>query len=178
MPLVAIVGFALVGCLPAASAQTPSSNSLTVDRLGLRMSYPDGWSVASQQVMNIVTLVNADGTAQVSIYGEPRTSPGDAVTALADVASESATPATRLTIGGWPALERRELVRRSQPSKGRPPTEPMMLKLTTAVAAGTRLVRVDAALPSNADRALIDQVEAMGRSLVFTSTPSGPAQPR
>ena len=165
------------GCRASANAAREGAGSLWVDRLGLHLSYPQNWSVTPSGVTNAVTLTDANRTAVVSIYGEPRTSEADALRALAGVASESAAPVTRLTIDGWPALERRELVRRTQPSKGRLSPDSMVLKVTTAVAAGTRLIRLDAVLPADADQALVDQVVAMGRSLSFSSRPS-PAPPR
>src|SRR5262249_15830418 len=45
----------------------------------------------------------------------------------------------------------------------------MRLSVITAVAAGNLLIRIEAALPSDADPQLIDGVEAIGRSAVFTT---------
>src|SRR5439155_21992887 len=88
------------------------------------------------------------------------------------------SPSTFLNIGGWPALQRRYVAPKPQPGEEEAPlagkTE-MELNITTAVAAGDLLVRLDGRLLPDAPAKIADEIEAIGRSLVFPST-GNPAQ--
>jgi hypothetical protein len=97
------------------------------------------------------------------------------VSQLADYANESTQSARFLTIGGWPALQRVQLVKRSQPGNAPPFPDANMVQITTAVAADDLLVRLEGDLPSNADQQLKDLVLAIGQSLAFRSV-GNPAQ--
>jgi len=140
--------------------------------------YPDGWSVAPKRSENLDELINVpadqqdteEATARVQIGTQIRTDHAEAIRELQDIAAEVSSPATFLAIGGWPALQRRHLDQRQQPSKGPQFADEMVLRITIAVAVGNRLVRLESSLPSDADQALIDQVEAIGQSLAFTTT--------
>jgi hypothetical protein len=94
----------------------------------------------------------------------------EAVSELAEYAQESRIPPTFLAIGGWPALQRVQLVERPHHNNEPLPPDPMMVQITTAVAAGNLLVRLEGKLPSDADQKLKDVVLAIGQSLLFRST--------
>jgi len=154
------------------------TQTLYIDAEGITVSYPEGWSVAPKRFTNTHELINVpadqqdtvEATARIKIRIQTRTDHAEAVHELQEIATEVDSPSTFLAIGGWPALQRRHLERRQQPSQGLRFTDEMVLRITTAVVAGNLLIRFDGTLPSDADQELIDQVEAIGRSLVFTTT--------
>jgi hypothetical protein len=167
------------------SAQALLPHRLRIDsEKEISVSYPEGWSVA-QPAENSWVILNvpadqqdtATPTVRVLIGYLERTDHADAVSQLAEYANESHTPSTFLAIGGWPGLQRVQLVTRPQPSQGRRFPDPKMVEITTAVAAGNLLVRLEARLPSDADQQLQDLVLAIGRSLMFGSV-GDPAQVR
>jgi hypothetical protein len=94
---------------------------------------------------------------------------------LAEYAKESSQPSTFLAIGGWPALQRVQLVKRPQPGNAPMFPDRNMVQITTAVAAGNLLIRLEGDLPSDADQQLKDLVLAIGQSLMFQSI-GNPAQ--
>ena len=167
-------------------------------RDGVVVRYPTGWSIS--QTPDTVRIVNlpqdrlaaADpqtlaNATQVSIHIERVRNHAEALRLLQGIRGESTAPTTFLTIGGWPALQRRAVEARPQPGneieddaleqeRGGPAqqkqmlTPANMLMLTTAVAAGDLLVRADgSALPDvrGAEDAI---VQAIGRSLTFRTT--------
>src|SRR5206468_12529272 len=92
---------------------------------GISISYPDRWSVAQPTGNSWVILnVPADQqdtvtpTVRILIGYLERIDHADAVSQLAEYANESLTPSTFLAIGGWPGLQRVQLVTRPQPSQG------------------------------------------------------------
>ena len=168
-------------------------------RDGVVARYPNGWAVIQApdtvRVVNLPqdrftaadpqTLANA---TQVSIHVERVQNHAEALRLLQGIRGESTAPTTFLTIGGWPALQRRVVQARPQPGneiedddeveqdRGGPAQQKQMLTpanmliLTTAVAAGDLLVRADgSALPDarGADEAI---VMAIGASLTFRAT--------
>jgi len=175
----AIASMALV-CLPIMGAAQPLlSHTLHIAtaQQGISVGYPDGWSVA-QPTSNTWVLLNVPADQQETVtptvrvqigYGE-RPDHADAVSQLTEFANESGRPSTFLAIGGWPALQRVQLVPRPQPSHSPVSPDSLMVQITTAVAAGNLLVRLESHLPSDADEALKALVLAIGQSLKFTST--------
>ena len=116
-----------------------------------------------------------EATVRIKITVVTRTDYADAARQLREIASENTSRATSMRIGGWPAIQRRHLGLRQQPDDGRKFADKMVLTITTAVAAGNLLVRLEASLPSAATRALISQVEAIERSVAF-ATQGNPAR--
>jgi hypothetical protein len=171
-----MVGLLALATAPSLGDAAPAlDKTLTIQSLGLSVRYPDGWSEGTQILTNVWQLVNVPADQQgivspsawINIGGTPRVDHADAVAQLKDISRESAAPSTFLSVGGWPALQRRSLEARPQPSKGSAFADERVLRITTAVAAGSLLVRVEAELPSNADPLLIEQAEAIGQSLTF-----------
>ena len=164
-------------------AQATLPNTLRInDEKGISVSYPDGWSTVqpTQKTWAIVNvpadrLETVAPSVRVLIGYLERIDHADAVSQLAEYANESGTPSTFLAIGGWPGLQRVQLITRPQPSQSPPHPDRQMVQITTAVAAGNLLFRLEAGLPSNADQELKDLVLAIGQSLVFGSA-GDPAQ--
>lgn len=174
---------ALVFFPSVCAAQALKPHTLRIDaEKSITVSYPDLWSVA-QPTMNTWVILDVPADQQETVtptvrvvvgYGE-RIDHADAVSQLAEFAKESGIPSTFLAIGGWPALQRVQLVKRPQPGEGPQFPDRMMVHITTAVAAGNLLVRLEANLPSDADEQLKNLVLSIGQSLAFTST-GDPAQ--
>jgi hypothetical protein len=107
-----------------------------------------------------------DWTPRVTVFTERRRTHAEAVERLREIAFEAAATATVTEIGGWPAIERREL--KSLPRRGRTveeiPTSGMALVTTTAIAAGVDVIRVEGYFPPGAADLLIEDAVALGRS--------------
>jgi hypothetical protein len=186
LALAAILPFGTVKTLIGQSQpQQPTASltqSLSVATTGVTVRFPDGWSIG-QPTLNSWVILNvpanqqdtAKPTVRVAISYLERTDHADAVNQLAEYAHESHTPSTFLAIGGWPALQRVQLVKRPQPGEGEKFPDPDMVQITTAVAADNLLIRLEGDLPSNADEQLKNLVLAIGQGLTFAST-GNPAQ--
>src|SRR5215467_519229 len=175
-----LFGLASIGW---AQAVLPNSASI-YDKKGISISYPDGWSLGQPALDSWVILnVPPDQqdtrtpTVQVSIGYLERSSHADAVSQLAEYANESSVSSTFLAIGGWPALQRVQLVKRRLPGEQEQELvrDLDMVQITTAVAADNLLIRLEGDLPSYSDQQLQNLVLAIGQSLVFAST-GDPAQ--
>ena len=139
-------------------------------------------------------------TAQILVSVERMRDHAEALRRLENIRSESSAPTTFLRIGGWPALQRRSIEPREQPgmedpdleepdrddpSAGREQPErpreaqkealyPLtVLKLTTVVAAGNLVIRLDGRLPPNAPANL----EATTRAIEQSRDLSDPGRP-
>jgi hypothetical protein len=110
-------------------------------------------------------------TVRITIGYLERPDHRDAVNQLADYARESSVAPTFLAVGGWPALQRVQLVKRRLPGEQEQQLfrDLNMVQITTAVAANNLLVRLEADLPSSASQSLQDLVLAIGQSLTFSS---------
>ena len=164
----------LIGQGQPAQASKMLTKTLNVGAKGITVRYPEGWStgqptLSSWVILNVPAAQQniAKPTVRVLIGYLERPDHADAVKQLAEYANESSQPSTFLAIGGWPALQRVQLVKRPQPGNAPLFPDRNMVQITTAVAAGNLLIRLEAQLPSNADQQLKDLVLAIGRSLTF-----------
>ncbi len=166
----------LIGQNQPAQLSAVLTQSVVIPAKGVAVRYPAGWSMG-QPTQNSWVILNvpvgqkdtAKPTVQVAISYLVRPDHADAVNQLAEYAHESHNPSTFLNIGGWPALQRVQLVDRPQPGEERFP-DPKMVQVTTAIAADNVLVRLEGDLPSNADQSLKDLVLAIGQSFTFISS--------
>jgi hypothetical protein len=128
--------------------------------------------------------------ARVMITIEQRLSHEEAVRRLREIGSSYNTPATFLEIGGWPALEQSRVEQRplkgasplmQQPGAGGQsqalPPERLTLHKTTAIAAGTLLIRLEASMPPNGSEKEQRDAEAIGRSVKLSGGPGVAAAP-
>jgi hypothetical protein len=168
------------------------TRSFEIPARDVRGRHPDGWSVAREA--SGYTLLNVPlekqgtlgaaalaRTAQITVDIEDRRDHAEAVRRLKEIAAEVDSPVSFLNIGGWPALQRRFLAPKPMPSQGGATPLPgrgveMQLNITTAVAAGDLLVRLDGRLLPDAPPEIADQIEAIGRSLVFPTRTGNPGQ--
>ena len=166
----------LIAQVQPVQASKALTKTVSIGTKGITLRYPGNWSVG-QPTLNSWVILNVPAghqeavkpTVRVVIGYLDRTDHADAVSQLAEYAKESSQPSTFLAIGGWPALQRVQLVKRPQPGNAPLLPDRNMVQITTAVAADNLLVRLEGDLPSNADQQLEDLVLAIGQSLVFQS---------
>jgi hypothetical protein len=179
MPLRAIIvlGFGLLlagaGLRPAHPTEQ-LTQSLAMDQLRVALRYPEGWSATLQDerawLVNVplaqATGAALAGLAQLFVTVEHRTDHADAVRRLRDIASEFYGPVEYLTIGGWPAMQRRVVTRREQPgAEGADAQEQQIVRITTAIAAGDLLIRAEGRMPPDAGEQVEQQVRAIESSI-------------
>jgi hypothetical protein len=171
-----LLGFAVLSIGSPARAQAPPPQALVLEAKGVTVPYPADWSVLPQRYSNVYELVNVpadeqtttEATARIKIAFETRLDHAEAVGRLQDIGKGMLAPAAAfLEIGGWPALQFTRVVQRPQPSQGPPFEDEQMLRVSTAVAAESQIVRLESSLPSDADAVLIDEVTQIGRGLIF-----------
>ena len=160
---------------------------IEAEHLSFTVRYPNGWSapppVDTYQLLNVpaeqqatLDVATLNKTARIIITMEHRIDHAEAVRRLREIAAEVDSPSTFLKIGGWPALQRRYLAAKPQPLPGPGQGAPlgrsteMELNITTAVAAGDFLVRLDGRLLPDAPPKIAEEIKAIGQSLVFPST--------
>jgi hypothetical protein len=156
------------------SARSSFANSVRVG--DFYVGYPDGWSAGTDA--NITRLINVapdksatldavtlDRTAQIQITIEQRTDHADAVNRLSEIAKETSDPVRSLTIGGWPAIQRRHVGLREQPGISSPLPTRTLLTITTAIAAGNQLALLEGRMPADAPSTIADTVAAIETSV-------------
>ena len=174
----------MLGSVLVCWAQRPAPLSQTqeLEREGFSLQFPAGWSYAQDAgVKRLIALPasraeaalsaeQADRIPLVFVTTENRSSHAEAVQRLREIASESTATVTFLVIGGWPALQRREIADREQPGEKLPyKLSPKVLKLTTAIAAGNLVVRLDGRMPPDAGRGREQDVRSIGSGVLFRS---------
>jgi uncharacterized repeat protein (TIGR01451 family) len=167
-----------------------SAGTLTVAG-GITLTYPDDWSIAPPPYANVQELINvpagaqatlsaadAKASAHILVSTELRLSHAEAVSRLKELVSDSTAAPTFLAICGWPALQRRSMVTQPGPGESddaRSDEQEVLLRLVTAVAVDSLIVRIEGSLVPNSPTAVADQVEAIARGMVC-STQGDPAQ--
>jgi alpha-tubulin suppressor-like RCC1 family protein len=147
-----------------------------MDQVGLTLRHPEGWYATRQD--ESAWLVNAppaqatgpalNGLAQVFVTVEHRTNHADAVHRLREIAAEFDVPVTYLTIGGWPAMQRRVVTPKEEPgAEGAQARQQEILRITTAIAAGDLLIRAEARMPPDIGEPTEDQVRAIEAGMVI-----------
>jgi Abnormal spindle-like microcephaly-assoc'd, ASPM-SPD-2-Hydin len=170
---------------PAAKQAAALVNALEGPSESYVLRYPNDWSPGPASFTNAKRLIArptgyrpaSPGTepAWMLIATEAPKNYAEGLRRLRDIASEVPGTANFLKIGGWPALERRVLKPLEQPSGQDEGDEPekMSLRITTAVAAGDLIVRVETwVVPPDSE--LAEKAEAIGRSLTFPRITEAP----
>ncbi|HYE16360.1 MAG TPA: hypothetical protein VD968_18120, partial [Pyrinomonadaceae bacterium] len=175
---------------PAPAGQRPRHVRKPLDKThairgkGVSLRYSENWSVAPRRFANMDELIDVPPghlhskplTSKIKITTEQRRSHEEALRRLEEVRTGLGAPASSyLTVGGWPAFQYRRVEERPSPGDKEELRRPQfkddkMLRITTVVAAAELLVRLEAALPSDADPELIEETEAISRSLTFSSS--------
>ncbi len=178
----ALVASLAAGSVLAAPPQIRGRLKIAAD---VAVSLPEGWSVAPRFAQNTTDLVavpaerqnevkvpqrGPDGkigpwTARLTVSRETRASHQEAVDRLKEIANEVAAPATFLTIGGWPALERQYTA--DLPHRGweeaEDPDLGKAIYTTTAIAMDDVVVRFEGVLPPQSEPAAVEQSMGIGR---------------
>ncbi|HQR35773.1 MAG TPA: choice-of-anchor D domain-containing protein [Blastocatellia bacterium] len=154
----------------------PLTEKLTMETEGLTLRYPADWTVAPHRLGGLTELISVsvgkqkEATqliAKIKITTENRLDHADAVQRLQDIRQGHGAKVSDFTmIGGWPAVQFSRREERPQPDRGPKFADPMMVRVTTAIAVGKLLLRIEGSLPSDANQELISQVEAISRSLI------------
>jgi hypothetical protein len=196
----ALVGLGVSGQNALRGAEAPRPRAVQVVP-GVAVMVPATWQMLSQtrNAMHLVVPAAAKDRkydAHVQVTTEVRRSHAEAVRRLAEIAAEEPTPAAMVEIAGWPAVERRRVApvpvpgafeaaeesRQTTPrGRAREPQKPAetgeSVRLTTAIAAGDKLIRFETTLSPKADPKVADLAAALSRQIVVAEVPE-PAQTR
>ena len=137
--------------------------------------YPAAWKPIERGYRNATELVMEKGQGRVLVTSEERIDTADARRRLEEIAAEYPAAAARyLTIGGWPAVQRRYAVALER--RGAPEEEPeefeapgestISQRLTTAIAVGKRIVRMETTIAPKADIKLLARAEQACQAIV------------
>lgn len=152
---------------------------------GFSVRYPKGWTAdyyANLPELRYAPPEQAEAGrsgwgGRVRICVDRRTDHADAIERLKDIMIDNRDPVSlsSLEIGGWPAIERRQIAGVAEPSLPRSNDDRNQLRLTTAIAAAKRVIRLETHLPPGAfdetAEKLATTVEAVGRSVrVWSAT--------
>ena len=170
---------------PSEAGQEPKPLTRKVDipRKGITIQYPDDWSVGPKRFENLTEIIdlpankqNQPITTKIKITTEERKDHAEALRRLEEIRTGIGAPTSSfLTIGGWPAIQFGRIEERPTPGKNFPRPQfkdKKMYRITTVIAAGDLIVRMEAALPSDASPGLIKQVQAITRSAFFSTRAS------
>ena len=180
----ALAGTLLINApLPGAQTQPTSASGTSAQVFalqddGVSIEYPPGWS--PNRYANVNELLNVppdklatlradrENVASIDVSVIRNKSHAEAVRRLRGIAAESNATSNYLTVGGWPALQRREVVPKPRPgpSPGRSADATITI-VTIAVAADNLLVRFSGYAPQDASGQLADQIENIGRTMRF-----------
>lgn len=180
--------------MPPACAQQPPRTperppGPTVEVLdGVKLTLLDGWHPSAREYRNAVELVTPNPEtsrgvpeARILVTHERRRSHEEALLRLRQILQEipvqTRLEVRYLEIGGWPAVQRRYqapiALRGQKEEEMEPPPSALearvSLRVTTAIAAGELLLRLDGELAPDADPRLADQIEAISASATFPS---------
>ena len=166
---------------PVRAANPPWTNSIAIGNFSV--SYPDGWSTIQSGRVTVIIGVPADQqatlggqfvfTPQVSISTEQRLDNADALAQLDDIVAGAGPTLTKLTVGGWPAVQWRNTVPWPH-ARGQAPAPGSALTINTLIAAGSQLIRLYGSLPSDAPSDIADTIAAIETSVTFSPKSSGP----
>ncbi|HUK35978.1 MAG TPA: hypothetical protein VLV86_18805, partial [Vicinamibacterales bacterium] len=103
--------------------------------------------------------------AGMTITAEERHSHDDALSRLANIASEQPAQPALIVISGWPAMERSYRAPMPEPGERDGSDSPITLFASTAVAAGSTVLRFETMLAPDADPKLAEHAMAIARTL-------------
>lgn len=146
----------------------------------ISISYPMAWSLARIQYRNARELVTPpEKQDEVVVYArmlittETQSDHKSAVRRLGEIAAEFNVPTNFLGIGGWPALERSLIAPILHPGDSQQdnPGDKLVAPLiTTAIAMGNLVFRLETAFAPETSNDLIEQAIAIGRSATFRAS--------
>src|SRR5262245_24637512 len=159
---------------PAVKKQDPAARqfnqTLRIQSKGLTIRYPETWSAESRladsnELYNLPPDASkGGGAARIKIFTEQRRDHQEALRRLKEIRAEYDSPVNFLDIGGWPAMQRRQITDMYVPRRE---SAVKVLRITTAIAADTLLVRIEGTVPVERTNELAEQVESIGRGASF-----------
>ena len=182
LALVVLVSVSALFVSPVRAANPPLSNSVAINNFSV--SYPDGWSTIRNGGVTVIVGVPADQqatlggkfvfTPQVSVSTEERLDHADALAQLDEIVAGAGPTLTKLTVGGWPAVQWRNTVPWPH-ARGQVPALGSALAINTVIAAGNQLIRLYGSLPADAPSDIADTIAAIETSVTFSPRSSGSA---
>jgi hypothetical protein len=167
----------------------PGLNQLDLPAHGVVVNYPDTWRNASGQHRDLWHLKsnelawpetdNPTSAATIRIYVESHKNHPQAVDRLKQIEAEWDDEVSYENIGGWVSLHRRNYQEIKHPG---PPGDPgtgreNVLVVTTAIAAGNKVIRMEGILEPGVAEDFADVVQDVTRGAVFSNRgASGRAQ--
>ncbi len=155
---------------------TTSNGVMLLEGRGGSLGYPLGWTpyhyANLHELWNITpeglsTLqpVDRESVPRIEINVISCASHDQALRRLREIEAEWGKTSRFLIIGGWPALQRRQLVPAPREGDDEEAGPENLYMVTTAVAAGETVVRMDGFAPETASALVLDQMESIGRFL-------------
>src|SRR5262245_46892011 len=148
-------------------------NRLHLDN-GVSVDYPSTWSMLPKRFRNTTELVETAGRADITapvartvLTSERQADSAAALRRLADIAAEVTAPVEYRVIAGWPALERRYVARLGQAGLHGSAVD-LAPRLTTAIAAGDVLIRLETTLLGDARTDLDRELQALAADQAIT----------
>jgi hypothetical protein len=181
---VAVTGTVFINFALLEAQAQPTQASTTSKRVfhlgdrGGSIEYPLGWSPYHYQ--NVHELWNLtperlanlqpderETVARIETAVIPCADHAEAVRRLREIEAESGMTSRFMVIGGWPALQRRQLVPKPRASIRTTADSGLerLVMVTTAVAADKMVVRLDGFAPETTSPEVLDQMERIGRAL-------------
>lgn len=155
--------------------QLPPLKGGTFQLAGGSFVYPNGW--APHDYANMHELWNAtadriasmtaeerDDIARIMTSVTPTANHAEALHRLQEIEAESKGESQYVLIGNWPAFVRRQLIDRPREGDDSGTGNGKMFMVTTAIASGTKVVRMDGFAVETASPELVKQMETMSRS--------------
>src|SRR5215813_451737 len=186
MTMLILLASALISAMAQDSQAQQFTRSLQIEAKGMTLRYPEGWSLVQSPdptVRELQMQVAPDGRravnepasdsigiARMQINIEPRLDHADALERLRHIAAEYSGTESFLDIGGWPAYQRRYLAPIAKKSRAAAEPDEISIRVTTAIAAGDKVIRIETFLPPGASEELAAQAEQIGRSASFGET--------
>ncbi len=180
----AVIGILLLG-RPVEGAPPQTTASFQLEAGAGSFQYPLSWF--PQSYANVHELWNMtpdklavldaderDTVARIRMSLTPCTDHAEALRRLREIEAEWGMTSSYVVIGGWPALERKVLVPKPQEGDESNFAPQWLVMVTTAVASGSTVVRVDGFAPETASPEIIAQMQSIGRT--FTPATSGDPQ--
>lgn len=174
------MGFATTGM---AQRITPVEQVTPIDSVsipgGLSLKHSPDWNLLPPRLDGMRELVRArfDGQqannpdARIKVTFEQRRSHEEAVGRVGQIAAGIGAGAdTFAVVGGWPGLQFAREVQRQQPNRDRRFKSDTVLRVTTAFAVGDVLIRIEAILPPDAPKDIVDEAKRISMSVVLATT--------
>jgi hypothetical protein len=151
----------------------PQANSFQL--AGGSVPYPSGWM--SRDYANMHELWNTTPQNLASLPANQRdeiarirtsvtscATHAEALHRLREVEAESVAASQYITIGGWPALVRQQLIDKPREGDADSGENEKLFMVTTAIAAGTTVVRMDGFAPQTASPDLLNQIASISQN--------------